>query len=367
MVLCIALFGCSGGKKYPPRTISLKKVHFSKLPGWHKDNHLEALASFQNSCAVLMKKQPRQPVSPLTQLGGRIKDWQRPCNEAMSGIIFTNQLAKMFFERWFTPYQIKDKQKGKEGKFTGYYEIELRGSLKPTKRYKYPVYARPKDLTKLQGRRKIKHQHINSGTLRGKNLEILWVDNLARHFFMQIQGSGVVILPNGREVKLGYDGQNGFSYIPIGGIFNQHCNDRIDSAMDMMDWMHRNPSKGKKIMEKNPSYVFFKVLSEGPVGGAGCCLTPERSLAVDAWLYPYGAPIWVTTSLPRTKSLSGCNYQRLMIAQDTGGAIKGGVRADVFFGRGKRAEELACYMNQPGTYYILFPSSVKVPKKYKSK
>ena len=355
---------CSSGIQ--PRTTYLQKVNYSQLDGWQYDNHLAALDAFKKSCDAILQQRNTQ-VSNLTLLGGKKSQWVKPCKDAQSGRVFTNKMAKKFFEKWFDPYRITPKSRH-DGLYTGYYEVEIQGSRRKTAKYKHPVYRKPKNLHKLQGSRRISHKSINNGSLSGKNLEIVWVDDKAKLHFMHIQGCGSIKLANGRELKLGYDGQNGHPYRAIGPQFKKYSRSRIDSALDMMSWLKRNPRDGKKIMESNPSYIFFKkITGTGPIGGQGVSLTPERSMAVDAGLYPYGMPIWVQTKLPKTKNYRARNYRRLFIAQDTGGSIKGAIRGDVFFGKGKRAEEMACYMNQRGTAYALFPKSVYVPSSYTSK
>ncbi len=368
LCLCVVLAGCGTLKvKTPPRDTHLQPVAFSQLSGWQHDNYLAALTAFRRSCKVFLQYDEARPISKLTCIGGKAQDWQDPCREAMSHAIFSNQQARHFFEKWFTPYEVRNNNGENIGKFTGYYEILLHGSRKKTKRFKYPVYGPPKELDTIKGSYQISRSAINRGALTYKGLELAWVDNAARLFFMHIQGSGIIQLPDGKHMKLAYAGQNGHGYVAIGPLFKEYCKDSIKSATDMMAWMHKHPKIGKDIMERNESYVFFREIhGESPIGAQGVALVPERAIAIDYGLYPYGAPVWIETTLPHTKHPHAHAYHRLMMAQDTGGAIRGAIRADVFFGRGQRAEELAGSMNQKGKYYMLFPKKVIIPKHYKS-
>ena len=184
---------------------------------------------------------------------------------------------------------------------------------------------------------------------------------------MHIQGSGVIKLRNGTRMKVGYAGRNGHEYTAIGPLFKHYNAKGINSALSMMRWLHQNPRVGRKIMEKNESYIFFrKIEGDGPIGAQRVPLTKERSIALDSALYPYGLPVWIESSLPETTNYNKRNYRRLFINQDRGGEIKGAVRGDLFFGAGLRAEELACFMNNKGTMFTLFPRSVKIPKSYRT-
>lgn len=368
LILLAILSGCAGGKHKKPRIAHLQPAEYSHLAGWNQDNHLEALEAFKFSCRAVMRYSPNRKISTLTDLGGKVEDWLPACREATSNGIFTNAQAQQFFEKWFTPYKISDIEQSPKGKFTGYFELELHGSRKRTHIYKHPVYKRPPNLHSIKGSHHISHTSINNGVLANKGLEIAWVADRARLFFMQIQGSGVIKLKEGGELKLGYDGQNGFGYTHIGPLFKKYTQDRIRSPMDMMEWLHRNPKVGQKIMEHNQSYVFFKELNgDGPIGGQGVPLMAERSMAVDHGLYPYSSPMWLQTTTPKTTRHSPYSYNRLLIAQDTGGAIKGAIRGDVFYGRGVHAEEKASFMNNHGSCFVLFPKTVTVPAKYKAR
>jgi membrane-bound lytic murein transglycosylase A len=364
------LCACSGGYKryYKPRQVSFVKTNYSQMYGWNYDNHLVSLQTFSRSCDKIMKLKPWQPISNTTSIGGNARQWQNICKALDLRKIKTNKQAKKFYEKWFVPYKLYDEKRNKQGKFTGYYEIFLNGNWKKTRKYKYPVYAAPENLEQLKRKSHMSHAAINRGSLRGKGLEIVWVDNLARLHWMQIQGSGIVKLGKNKYLRVGYAGQNGFDYTSVGPYFKKYGATGIKSGLDMIEWVHKNPSTGRKIIEHNKSYVFFKkVYADGPIGKQGVPLTPERSIAIDNGLYPFGMPVWVETTLPYSRHYADRKYRRLLIAQDKGGAIKGALRADIFFGHGARAEELACYMNNTGEFIVMFPRSVRIPKYYRTK
>jgi membrane-bound lytic murein transglycosylase A len=369
LIFLIILCSCSSDykRKYKVREAKFVKTEYSKIVGWKYDTHLISLNTFANSCKQIIKRGDNQPISKLSQLGGTAINWKRICYDLKNQKIKTNEQAKHFFEKWFTPYTVLDGQNNATGKFTGYYEIEMNGSAIKTQRCSHPVYMPPKNLSQHQRKSHLSHSSINNGSLKGKNLEILWVDNHARLYFMHIQGSGRIKLNDGKLIRLGYAGQNGFEYKSIGPYFKEYNATGINSALDMIEWLHQNPRDGKKIIERNQSYVFFrKINGDGPIGAQGIPLTSERSIALDKAIYPYGTPVWIDTSLPKTRNYTDRKYRRLFITQDTGGAIKGAIRGDIFFGHGKRGEELACYMNNKGRQYALFPKSVKIPNYYRT-
>ena len=182
----------------------------------------------------------------------------------------------------------------------------------------------------------------------------------SKTIFMHIQGSGVVKLKEGGEIKLGYDGQNGFGYTHIGPLFKEYTKDRIGSPIDMMRWLHRNPKVGKQIMERNKSYIFFKeIKGDGPIGAQGIPIAPERSVAIDSGFYPYGTPFGYKPIHLKYLAMKKNHYNKLFIAQDTGGAIKGAIRGDIFYGRGHLAEQKASFMNNAGSCFALFPKQLQ--------
>ena len=368
LFVLLAICSCSGIKKrkYKIREARFTKTKYSQILGWNYDNHLVTLKTFANSCSAILKRKSNHSISNLTSLGGRSIHWQEICKDLQRKNFKTNKEAKGFFEKWFSPYKVWNSKNSPVGRFTGYYEIEINGSIKRDKKFKYPVYRPPQNLDIHQGKHYLSHSAINNGSLKRKGLELIWVDNHARLYFMHIQGSGRIKLKNNQLMRLGYAGQNGFSYQWI-GTYLKNYNVNTNSLLDIMRWIHRNPRDGRKIMEKNQSYVFFKQINgDGPIGAQKIPLIAERSIALDSEIYPYGMPVWVETDLPKTKNYLQRKYRRLFITQDTGGAIKGAIRGDIFFGHGIRAEELACHMNDKGSMYVLFPKNVKIPSIYYS-
>lgn len=367
LVLCLGLAGCATTPAKKARTARFKAVSFSQVDGWDDDEHSSAMASFAISCKKILKLDVGKNISRATQLGGTAFDWQMPCLDAKNYINPTDLQAKKFFEKWFTPYQISDDKWGQEGLLTGYYQIELEGSKKKTGKYQHPVYRKPQDLHHVKGTDAINHASINNGALNNKGLEIAYVDNKARLYFMQIQGSGIVRLKEGGHINLGFEDHNGYKFQGITQALKRK-NLKFNDATSMMDYLHNDPKNGKEIIEQDPSYVFFKPLSGvDTVGGHGVTLKPERSLAIDYQLYPYGTPIWVKANLPVKSIFNGRQYKRLFIAQDTGGAIRGAIRGDVFFGRGKGAEKVASNFKAQGKFYALFPKTVNIPESYTTK
>jgi membrane-bound lytic murein transglycosylase A len=308
-------------------------LDFSHLDGWAEDDHAAALRVFLNTCADM--KDP---------------DWSSLCAVAQAEARLHRNPAS-FFELFFRPVLIED---GKEGLFTGYFEPELSGSLAPSERYRFPVYRLPPEArgaTVWLSRSEIE----TTGALQGRGLEIAWVDDPVELFFLQIQGSGRIKLSNGRNIRVGYAGANGHEYRSIGaelirrGTFQSHQ----VSAEVIKNWVRRNPEAGLELLRHNPSFVFFREVShvpadKGPLGAMNRSVTDLRTIAVDPAFTPLGAPVWIEKD--------GANpMRRLMIAQDTGSAIKGAQRADVFFGTGDEAGRAAGQLKDPGRMIVLMP------------
>lgn len=345
-------------------------VGFSELPGWEKDQILKAIPALAQSCSVL----DRKPA------------WSGLCTALKTSAPQSDQQARQFFERWFQPYAVEGKD-GEQGLFTGYYEAELQGSRVQEKAYQVPLYARPDDLvmvdlgkfkTDLHGQ-KITGKVVASpngkylepyddrstivkGSLTGRAQPLVWVNNPVDAFFLAIQGSGRVHLNDDSVVRLGYDATNSRPYVAIGRILADR--NEIAKPVTMQSirvWMQQHPEKAAEVMNLNTSYVFFRILksshaeedssyNDGPLGAEGVALTPQRSLAIDPGFIDFGTPVWLDTF-----DGQGTVLQRLVIAQDTGGAIKGAVRGDVFWGFGKEAEDQAGAMQSKGRYFILLP------------
>ena len=306
----------------------IRILEFSELDGWEKDNHAEALAVFLNTCSDM--KSP---------------DWKGLCRAAEDQ---TN--AKAFFELFFRPVQITD---GKPALFTGYFEPELEGDLYRSERFRFPIYKLPPEAR--DGAWLSRRELEETGAMKGRGLEIAWVDDAVELFFLQVQGSGRIKLPDGRYIRVGYGGKNGHEYRSIGrelvrrGVYNVHQ----VSAQVIKNWVRRNPIDGLELLRHNPSYVFFREVSEvpadkGPLGAMNRSVTEMRTVAVDPRYTPLGAPVWVE------KNGKG-KIRKLMIAQDSGSAIKGEQRADIFFGTGDEAGLKAGRLKDPGRMIVLMP------------
>ncbi len=332
--------------------LTLKETRFDEISGWQDDNHNDALTSFLQSCRKFESLPEDRPAHD-SGVAGTYGDWKKVCKKAVSGQYSD---PKYFFESNFRPYLAKNWWNTK-GIFTGYYEIELKGSKYRHGPYQYPLYSRPTDLK--EGEKYYSRKQIENGALEGKGYEIAWVDNPVRAFFLHVQGSGRIIMDDGSVLRVGYNGKNGHKYVSIGRyMIDKGYIDKDEmSAQAIKKWLYENPSKTEKILNKNPSYVFFRQLnnSGGPIGGQGVPLTPMRSLAIDKRFVPYGAPVWVDVQLNGNEEE---HFKRLLIAQDTGGAIKGPVRGDLFFGYGDKAEHLAGHQNNVGSYFILLPKNL---------
>lgn len=352
IALLLATAACAGKVDH----FESAPLTYEQLDGWNSEDHVQALRVFNASCPVLANS-PRPETSGS---GIRVpkKVWQSLCDDAAKVPPGDNGAAQTFFERRFQPYRIMNNGKEK-GLFTGYYEPVLYGSSVKHGDYKYPLYMCPPDLRK--GSPYYTHAEINRGVLAGKKLELYWVDDPVMLFFTQIQGSGRVRQVSGPDVLVGYAGQNGYGYQSLGKIMGDEGYLPKDEVnfFTLRQWLYNHPDQAFGMMERNPSYVFFKKLdTTGPVGAVGVVLTPQRSLAVDARYIPYGLPLFLETELPDVKGGQPIRFRHTMIAQDTGGAIKGPVRGDVFFGGGPNAEYLAGFMKGRGVYSLLVPKEI---------
>ncbi|MDC0933018.1 MltA domain-containing protein [Arcobacteraceae bacterium] len=366
-VLFVLFTGCSQKIEHI-ETISkanFQKVEMQNLQGFENDNLTKALKVFIKDCQASQKNPNLKEVCLKAQEDDILRD------------------AKEFFLQHFTAYQIVSDEEGKEGLITGYYEPLLQGSYTQTNRYKYPVYSVPKDLLTIQLSKA--YPSLSNYRLRGKlkgntvvpyetreeiealdyktaqNLKpICFVDNKIDLFFLQIQGSGKVELPDGEYINIGYGGQNGHPYYAIGrklieiGVIEK----KDISLQTIREWLVQNPEKADGILNLNQSYVFFRQSEKTATGSLGTELTANRNLAVDRKNIPLGFPVFINTTNPITEE----PINRLMIAADTGGAIKGKIRADFFFGNGSKARELAGKMKQEGELFVFLPNN-KIEKK----
>jgi membrane-bound lytic murein transglycosylase A len=335
---------------------SLAPAGFDRLSGWGDDRQSVVVPAFLKSCARFL---PRAETASLDTIAmsadfGRIGDWQELCHAAAALPVGDDAAARRFFETGFVPLAVSD-YGAAEGLFTGYFEIELNGSRRRHGQYQTPIYRRPPDLgSKPQPTR----AEIEDGALAGRGLELLWVDDPIDAFFLQIQGSGRVQLEGGQNIRLGYDGQNGKPYVAVGRLLIERGlmqRGRVTMA-SIQAWMKEFPAAGSALRRDDPSFVFFReIQGDGPIGSEGAVLTPERSLAVDRGFIALGIPIWLEAE-ERFAPAEG--LRRLVVAQDAGGAIKGPVRGDLFWGTGDAAGSRAGEMNAVGRYYLLVPRAV---------
>nr|VFK08547.1 MAG: membrane-bound lytic murein transglycosylase A [Candidatus Kentron sp. LPFa]VFK25186.1 MAG: membrane-bound lytic murein transglycosylase A [Candidatus Kentron sp. LPFa] len=370
-----------------PPPLALHPVAHGELPGWESDHHGAILPVFLRSCQKITKRPPEQDFGPSPKMG-KIHHWIALCRTAARIPPGDDEKIRRFLENEFTPYAVGTirKTNARTGLFTGYYEPDLRGALRPDARFSYPILARPRDLIsidlgpfhhkwrnrKIHGRlhkgRFVPYYdraQIEAGALDGRRLEILWLDPIDA-FFLHIQGSGRARLPDGSTIRLGYAGRNGYPYTAIGRelIASGQMTREEVSAPAIRRWLRANPKAGRDLMRKNRAYIFFRVraddrASAGPIGAQGVTLTPGRSLAVDPDHIPFGAPLWLATQEPGTRPPRP--LRRLVVAQDTGSAIRGVVRGDLFWGTGEQAAEKAGIMREMGRYYLLLPRAAALP------
>jgi membrane-bound lytic murein transglycosylase A len=347
-----------GAKK--SATTQLYPTQFNDLSGWANDNHVEAFAAFRQSCNRWQKMPSGHVMAGVFDLGS-VADWAELCAIPVSA-----GEERQFFEKWFKPYAIVENG-NPAGLFTGYYLPELHGSYTRTERYRVPIYRTPDDLVnvgkksgRMVGGRLVPHYDraaIYNGALEGLGLELVWVDDEVDAYFMDVQGSGRIIMEDGSVLGVGYAAKNGHGYFAIGkDLVDRGEIAKADISMQTIRaWIKQHPQEGFELMKKNPSYVFFRATSGetsvGPTGAMGVPLTAQRSLAVDRHYLPLGVPIWLNAQHPNP----GQRLQRLVMAQDTGGAIKGAVRGDFYWGQGEQAGELAGTMKSQGQFYLLLP------------
>ena len=302
---------------------------FEDLNGWAADDHQAALSTFLNTCGDL-----RDP------------EWANLC--ALAADV---EDARAFFEVFFQPVLIED---GQDMLFTGYYEPEIRGALTQGGIYQHPIYAVPDDL--VPGQSYATRRALQEGNLlAGQGLEIAWLADPVDLFFLQVQGSGRIKLPDGGRLRVGYGGKNGREYSSVGlelvnrGVFEAHQ----VSADVIRNWVRENPEEGRELLWVNDSYVFFREVNEvpadkGPLGAMNRSITTMRSIAVDPSIVKLGAPVWIEKE-------GAAPLNRLMVAQDTGSAIKGAQRADIFFGTGDQAGRDAGRIKDGGRIVVLLP------------
>ena len=376
--LLLGLAGCAvtGG----PEPATLTPVGFDALPGWKADRAWSAVPALLRSCGGLADLPAGQSLGgngDAARLAGTAGQWAGLCAAAEQLRPHDDAGAQAFFERYFQPYAMTVYGRS-EALFTGYYEPEVQGARRRGGRYQTPILALPRDLVQTPasqpnappsvGRMSngqlvpyYDRTQIEHGALANRGLEMYWLTDPADAFFLQVQGSGRVRLSNGAVARVGYAGKNGLPYVPIGRLLVERGEMPADqvSMQAIRAWLTAHPDKAQALMDENPSYVFFRELAglptdEGAPGAFGVPLTPGRSLAIDPQVLPLGVPVYLETTDP----LTGTAMDRLTLAQDTGGAIKGALRGDLFCGWGSEAEARAGMMRQPGRAWLLLPRAL---------
>ncbi len=354
--LSAALLAAPGEGTGATADLALRPAAFADLPGWEADPLDGARKALGDSCAALADGRPTDPPRPAPLFGARAP-WLAAC--ARLAALPTDAPAEALraaLEAAYRTYRVIDRREGAEGLFTGYFEPELAGSLARRSPDQVPLHRAPgSDRLRRQTR-----AEIAAGGLDGQGLELVWLDDPVAAFFLDIQGSGLIRLAEGGARRVRYTRFNGFGYTAVGRALVEWGEIPLAeiSMQSIAAWMRANPDRRQTLMNVNRSYVYFDWLpQDAPQGSQGTDLTPLRSLAIDPRVIPYGAPLWLDTTHPET----GAPLRRLMLAQDKGGAIKGVVRGDVFWGTGPAAGEPAGRMRARGGYWLLLPADLEVP------
>ncbi len=369
----------------PPDRLVLVRSTFEQLPGFAQDSLVDALPALRRSCARFRFLGSERTLRP-SDRGGSVADWLPLCDPLLAvsehgGADRSEQIREILREH-AVPLQVLNNTR-EEGLFTGYYEPTLQGSRRRSDRFKYPLYRHPGDIIgvdlgafhedlagrrvsgRLQGKSLepyFDRAAIETGALSRRGLELVWVDDAVDSFFLHIQGSGRVELAGGGIARVGYAGQNGHPYYAIGRelVVRDGVDPKDVSMQSIRAWLDEHPDVADEVMNTNASYVFFRELrGEGPLGSQSVPLEPGRSLAVDRRHHPLGAPIWLDVAAPTADPAEGDQtLRRLVVAQDTGGAIRGPVRGDVFWGGGADAAEIAGRMKHSGRMWVLYPTEL---------
>jgi membrane-bound lytic murein transglycosylase A len=375
----VALGEVAAPLKFP--NAQYEPVEWTNLDGWAGDDHATAFATFLDSCRALEGK--RRPTQEMMEITAALKE---VCVRAQAALPLDENGARKFFEDNFRPVQLS-KLGETEGFLTGYYEPIIDGSRVPTGEFTAPLYRRPPNLVasgwrklgdsfpskgvkvgRRVGRRKIAPYYtrgeIESGALDGWHLEICWLHSPIDVLFAQIQGSARIRLEDGSILRVNYDSYNGWSYTPVGRVLIDRglmTKDEV-SMQRIRDWMEANPDQAKAIEQENKSYVFFTITNlsneDEAVGGEGVPLVPGRSIAIDRALHVYGTPFFIQADLPIANDKAATKFRRLVVAQDTGSAIVGTARADIYFGAGDEAARIAGRIKNPGRFVMLLPRTL---------
>ncbi len=339
------------------RSASLQALQFSQIPGWSDDDHAAALGTFARSCARMVKSK-----RGVKALGRKVaaKTVVSVCRRALalngSGETPDRTAARLFFEQNFAPYRVTDG--ADNGLFTGYFEPQYAGSRTRTITYHVPLYRKPADFKQPY----LNRRQIEQGALDGRDLELVFLASMVDAFFLHVQGSARIALPDGSVMRVGFAAKSGHPYTPIGRVLVKRGALRLEDVtmQTIRAWLEQNPAEAQEVMWRNESFIFFRQAPSfdpelGPMGAQSVNLDALRSIAVDKSLYSYGLPMWLDTTLPLNDDGATEAFRRLMVAQDTGSAIKGAIRADVFTGSGDEAGEIAGRMKQNGGLVVLLP------------
>jgi membrane-bound lytic murein transglycosylase A len=377
LAVVAAALGACAPTSPPEDKLELAAISFAEVPGWDLDRQDEAVPAIERSCVAMVSRPDTADAGPMPVFG-LVADWRAAC-AAIGGVPSGDAVAaRSYLERWFKPYRASNR--GRQGGFlTGYYEPELRGSRKADARYQIPLLLRPPDLVTVdlgEFRETLKGERIAGrivdgrlrpyasrsaivdGALAGRDLEFVWVDDAIDAFFLHIQGSGRVVLPDGSMIRVGYAAANGHAYTAIGRelVARGQIEREAVTMQSIRDWLAAHPAEASAVMGLNASFIFFRELpGDGPLGTQGVVLTPGRSLAVDTRFVSLGTPVWVDTVDPIAPESP---LRRLMVAQDTGGAIRGPLRGDVFWGHGDAAAARAGRMQSEARLILLLPAAL---------
>ena len=373
--LLLMLASCRGGEQgevVGSGGFSLQKVSFSDLNGWSGDDFYLFDKAIKSVCGSIIKN-PRQNLAS-EHFQYSLKEYKNHCQK-MSNISDRREL-KSYIRDNFEPYAVLVGGRP-NGKFTSYYEANIRASYEKGGKYKYPIYGKPKDLVEINLRdfdSSLPNQRLIGRVKNGKMVKyytrqeidlgdlnapvILWGDDEVDIFIMQIQGAAVATLPNGEEVRVGYAENNGHKFRGIGSILLEKKLIKPSEASmpKIREWLKKNGDKAKKNMLLNDRYIFHQIVhAEGPLGAMGLPLFAGRAMAVDRSYIPLGSMMWLETTAP-----DGSKLNKMVMAEDVGSAIKGAVRGDYFWGHGEDALAEAGKMNATGRYYILLPKEAEV-------
>lgn len=341
--------------KKSPVTVTvrdLKPANFQELPQWQSADVVKSFQAFQNACGVWETMSPNAFVGN-RMISLRVKDWLPICHAAKQISHPSHDEAKAFFEDYFKPYHWKS---ARTGRFTGYYSPVFEGSETKSATYNTPLYETPRRGIKAFSRAEIYH-----GALKGKAKVIAWLKNPVDAMALEIEGSGVIDLGHGKKIFVAYDEQNGHRYRSLAQMaMDFHLLSRAKASIEnIRQYFSRHPEKIPPLVQKNPSFVFFTKYEDSDFSGAHqSVLIPKYSMAVDKRFIPMGMPLFLSTIHPVNTNGDMKPLNRVMIAQDTGGAIKGPIRGDIYWGVGERANQIANMMSEKGDYWLLLPRHV---------